>query len=144
MKFLILNGPNLNMLGIREPDIYGTLTYDGLCAYIAEEAKRLGVEVEFFQSNSEGDLVTAIQKAYKRVDGIVINAAAYTHTSVAILDALKAVSIPAAEVHISDVTKREDFRQTSYVGMACCCKFIGEGKLGYIHALEKLMEVIGN
>ncbi len=142
MKFLIINGPNLNMLGVREPDIYGTLTYDGLCAYIAGEAQRLGVEVEFFQSNSEGALVTAIQEAYGRVDGIVINAAAYTHTSVAILDALKAVSIPAAEVHISDVTKREDFRQISYVGMACCCKFIGEGKLGYVHALEKLVEII--
>ena len=143
MKFLILNGPNLNMLGIREPDIYGTLTYDGLCGYLAEEAKRIGVEAEFFQSNSEGELVTAIQKAYGRIDGIVINAAAYTHTSVAILDALKAVSIPAAEVHISDVTKREDFRQVSYVGMACCCKFIGEGKSGYVHAMEKLKEMVG-
>ncbi len=142
MRFLILNGPNLNMLGIREPDIYGTLTYAGLCDYIAGEAARLGVEVEFFQSNSEGELVTAIQKAYGHMDGIVINAAAYTHTSVAILDALKAVSLPAAEVHISDVTKREDFRQISYVGMACQCKFIGEGKLGYVHAMEKLKELI--
>jgi len=130
------------MLGIREPDIYGTLTYAGLCDYIVGEAARLGVEVEFFQSNSEGELVTAIQQAYGRIDGIVINAAAYTHTSVAILDALKAVSIPAAEVHISDVTKREDFRQVSYVGMACQCKFIGEGKLGYVHAMEKLKELI--
>ena len=142
MKFLILNGPNLNMLGIREPDIYGTLTYDGLVTYLKEEAARLGVEAEFFQSNSEGELVTAIQRAYGRVDGIVINAGAYTHTSIAILDALKAVSIPAAEVHISDVAKREDFRQTSYLGMACCCKFAGEGKLGYVHAMERLIEML--
>ncbi len=142
MKFLILNGPNLNMLGIREPELYGTLTYDGLVEYLKEEAARLGVEVEFFQSNSEGDLVTAIQQAYGRIDGIVINAGAYTHTSIAILDALKAVSIPAAEVHISDVAKREDFRQISYLGMACCCKFVGEGKLGYVHAMEKLAEIL--
>lgn len=144
MKFLILNGPNLNMLGIREPDLYGTLTYNGLVEYLKDEAARLGVDVEFFQSNSEGELVTAIQQAYGRIDGIVINAGAYTHTSIAILDALKAVSIPAAEVHISDVSKREDFRQISYLGMACCCKFIGEGKLGYVHAMERLMEVIQN
>lgn len=144
MKFLILNGPNLNMLGIREPDLYGTLTYNGLVEYLKEEAARLGVEAEFFQSNSEGELVTAIQQAYGCIDGIVINAGAYTHTSIAILDALKAVSIPAAEVHISDVSKREDFRQVSYLGMACCCKFIGEGKLGYVHAMEKLMEIIHN
>lgn len=144
MKFLIMNGPNLNMLGIREPDLYGTLTYNGLVEYLGEEAARLGVEAEFFQSNSEGELVTAIQQAYGRIDGIVINAGAYTHTSIAILDALKAVSIPAAEVHISDVTKREDFRQISYLGMACCCKFVGEGKLGYVHAMERLMEVIQN
>lgn len=142
MKFLILNGPNLNMLGIREPELYGTLTYGGLVEYLKEEAARLGVEVEFFQSNSEGDLVTAIQQAYGRIDGIVINAGAYTHTSIAILDALKAVSIPAAEVHISDVAKREDFRQISYLGMACCCKFVGEGKLGYVHAMEKLAEIL--
>ena len=144
MKFLILNGPNLNMLGIREPDLYGTLTYNGLVEYLKDEAARLGVDVEFFQSNSEGELVTAIQQAYGRIDGIVINAGAYTHTSIAILDALKAVSIPAAEVHISDVSKREDFRQISYLGLACCCKFIGEGKLGYVHAMERLMEVIQN
>lgn len=132
------------MLGIREPDLYGTLTYDGLVAYLKEEAARLGVEAEFFQSNSEGALVTAIQQAYGRIDGIVINAGAYTHTSIAILDALKAVAIPAAEVHISDVTKREDFRQVSYLGMACCCKFVGEGKLGYVHAMERLREIIRN
>ena len=133
MKFLIINGPNLNMLGIREPDLYGTLTYDGLVEYVAAEARRLGVEAEFYQSNHEGDLVTAIQQAYGRMDGIV-----------AILDALKAVSVPAAEVHISDVAKREDFRQVSYLGMACCCKFAGEGKQGYVHAMEKLIEIIRN
>jgi len=127
---------------VREPELYGTLTYDGLVDYLKGEALRLGVEAEFFQSNSEGDLVTAIQQAYGRIDGIVINAGAYTHTSIAILDALKAVSIPAAEVHISDVTKREDFRQISYLGMACCCKFVGEGKLGYVHAMEKLIEML--
>ncbi len=127
---------------MREPELYGTLTYDGLVDYLKGEALRLGVEAEFFQSNSEGDLVTAIQQAYGRIDGIVINAGAYTHTSIAILDALKAVSIPAAEVHISDVTKREDFRQISYLGMACCCKFVGEGKLGYVHAMEKLIEML--
>ena len=132
------------MLGIREPDLYGTLTYNGLVEYLKDEAARLGVEAEFFQSNSEGELVTAIQQAYGRIDGIIINAGAYTHTSIAILDALKAVSIPAAEVHISDVTKREDFRQISYLGMACCCKFVGEGKLGYVHAMEKLIEIIQN
>ena len=127
---------------MREPELYGTLTYDGLVDYLKGEALRLGVEAEFFQSNSEGDLVTAIQQAYGRIDGIVINAGAYTHTSIAILDALKAVSIPAAEVHISDVTKREDFRQISYLGMACCCKFVGEGKLGYVHAMDKLIAML--
>ena len=114
----------------------------GLVEYVAAEARRLGVEAEFYQSNHEGDLVTAIQQAYGRMDGIVINAGAYTHTSIAILDALKAVSVPAAEVHISDVAKREDFRQVSYLGMACCCKFAGEGKQGYVHAMEKLIEII--
>lgn len=130
------------MLGVREPALYGTLTYDGLVEYLKGEAARLGVEAEFFQSNSEGELVTAIQQAYGRIDGIVINAGAYTHTSVAILDALKAVSIPAAEVHLTDVTKREDFRQISYLGMACCCKFVGEGKLGYVHAMETLIGML--
>ncbi len=139
MKFLIVNGPNINMLGIREPDIYGTLTYEGLVEYLKGEAARLGCEVEFFQSNSEGDLVTAIQKALGRVDGIVINPAAYTHTSVAILDALKAVALPAAEVHLSDVTKRESFRQISYAGMACKYHFIGLGKEGYVRGMEALL-----
>ena len=111
----------------------------GIVEYLAAEGKRLGVETEFFQSNHEGALVDVIQNAYGRIDGIVINPAAYTHTSVAILDALKAVAIPAAEVHISDVTKREAFRQISYAGMACKWHFIGEGKLGYVHAMEALL-----
>lgn len=142
MKFLIINGPNINMLGIREPEIYGTLTYDALVAYIRTEAEKLGVETNFFQSNAEGELVTAIQKAYGVYSGIVINPAAYTHTSVAILDALKAVAIPAAEVHISDVTKRESFRQISYAGMACKFHFIGQGKQGYVNGIKALMEDI--
>ena len=140
MKFLIINGPNLNMLGIREPDLYGTLTYDGLVEYIAAEARRLGVEAEFYQSNHEGDLVTAIQQAYGRMDGIVINPAAYTHTSVAILDALKAVALPAVEVHLSDVSTREPFRQISYPGMACEKTFMGLGFEGYRKALEHLAQ----
>ena len=140
MKFLIINGPNLNMLGIREPDLYGTLTYDGLVEYVAAEARRLGVEAEFYQSNHEGDLVTAIQQAYGRMDGIVINAGAYTHTSIAILDALKAVSVPAAEVHISDVSAREDFRQRSFVRAACVATVMGKGFDGYCEAMDILLK----
>lgn len=139
IKILVLNGPNINMLGIREPEIYGSMTYNMLVEYIKDEAKRLGAETEFFQSNHEGAIVDVIQNAYGRFDGIVINPAAYTHTSVAILDALKAVGIPAAEIHISDVTKREDFRQISYAGMACKWHFIGEGKLGYVHGIEAII-----
>ena len=119
MKFLIVNGPNLNMLGIREPEVYGSMTYEELVYFLHEQAVALGVEIEVFQSNCEGEIVNEIQRAYRRIDGIIINPAAYTHTSIAILDALKAVSIPAAEVHLSDVTKREEFRQVSYAGMAC-------------------------
>lgn len=144
MKFLIVNGPNMNMLGIRQPEIYGAFTYADLVDYLTQEAARLAVDVSFFQSNSEGDLVTAIQNAYQTVDGIVINPAAYTHTSISILDALKAVGLPAAEVHVSDVTKREAFRQISYAGMACCFHFIGEGKEGYVHAMEALKEKLEN
>ena len=140
MKFLVINGPNINMLGIREPGIYGRDTYLALIAKIEAEAQRLGVEVECFQSNHEGALVDVIQNAYRRFDGIIINPAAYTHTSVAILDALKAVGIPAAEIHISDVTKREDFRQVSYAGMACRWHFIGEGLDGYLHAMRVMKE----
>ena len=142
MRILVLNGPNLNLLGVREPGLYGTVDYDGLLALIQKECDALGVEVRFYQSNHEGDLVDAIQATRLDCDGIVLNPGAYTHTSIAILDALKAVSVPAAEVHISDVAKREDFRQVSYLGMACCCKFAGEGKQGYVHAMEKLIEII--
>ena len=136
MKLLVLNGPNLNMLGIREKHLYGTQTYADLVAFIEEKAKELNVDVEIFQSNHEGALVDKIQAAYGNVDGIVINPAAYTHTSVAILDALKAVSIPTAEVHLTDVTKREPFRQISYAGMACQAHFIGLGFEGYAKAME--------
>ena len=142
MKILVINGPNLNMLGIREPDIYGRKTYADLCGMIREKAEELGVEAEIFQSNSEGELVTRIQQAWGREDAIVINPAAYTHTSVAILDALKAVGLPAAEVHISDVTKRESFRQVSYAGMACERHYIGLGFEGYLQALEDLTETL--
>lgn len=142
MKLLILNGPNLNMLGIREKEIYGTETYDALVAFIQAKAREMGVEAEIFQSNHEGALVDQIQAAYGRVDGIVINPAAYTHTSVAILDALKAVSIPAVEVHLSDVTRREDFRRVSYAGMACQAHFIGLGFAGYARAMEYLCRTL--
>ena len=138
MKLLVLNGPNLNMLGIREKHLYGTQTYEDLVAYIQQKARELNVEVDFFQSNHEGALVDKIQEAYGKVDGIVINPAAYTHTSVAILDALKAVQLPACEVHLSDVNAREDFRRLSYAGMACEAHFIGLGFEGYKRAMEYL------
>ena len=141
-KIALINGVNLDRLGRREPQIYGTTTLADITSALRAEAEKLGAQIIDFQSNHEGDLDTAIQQAYGRMDGIVINAGAYTHTSIAILDALKAVSVPAAEVHISDVAKREDFRQVSYLGMACCCKFAGEGKQGYVHAMEKLIEII--
>lgn len=144
MKFLIVNGPNINMLGVREPDIYGTLTYEGLCDTIAQAARGMGVEVEFFQSNSEGDIVTAIQNALGRMDGIVINPAAYTHTSVAILDALKAVALPAVEVHLSDVDAREPFRHVSYPAMACIAQVKGLGFAGYEKAILLLRERLNN
>ncbi|MDD6734020.1 MAG: type II 3-dehydroquinate dehydratase [Lachnospiraceae bacterium] len=140
MKILVMNGPNINMLGIREKNIYGDQSYEALLEYIRKAADELGVEVSFYQSNHEGDLVDEIQKAYKVVDGIVINPAAYTHTSVAIADALKAVSIPYVEVHISDVSKREDFRQISYVRKAAKATIAGYGFEGYKMALEKLLE----
>lgn len=140
MKLFVINGPNINMVGIREPGIYGTGSFADLLRLLDETGKRLGVEVEQYQSNHEGDLVDCIQAAYGHCDGIVINPAAYTHTSVAILDALKAVSIPAVEVHISDVSAREDFRQVSYAGMACCKTIKGQGLDGYRQALEYLVE----
>ena len=142
MKLLILNGPNLNLLGLREPDIYGRQTYADLEAFEAACCKARGVEYEMFQSNHEGVLVDTIQQAYGRVDGIVINPAAYTHTSVAILDALKAVSIPAVEVHLSDVSAREPFRQISYAGMACQKTYAGFGFAGYEKAIEYLCETL--
>lgn len=136
MKLLFLNGPNLNMLGIREPDIYGKQTYAALEEYIRSFCGELEIECEIFQSNHEGALVDAIQGAYRKFDGIVINPAAYTHTSVALLDALKAVGLPAVEVHLSDVSKREDFRQVSYVRLACCKTIAGHGFEGYRMAAE--------
>ena len=140
MKILVINGPNLNMLGIREPGIYGKSTYADLCRLLEQIAKDLGMEVEIYQSNHEGDLVDKIQWAYGKIDGIVINPAAYTHTSVAILDALKAVSIPAVEVHISDVDARESFRQISYAGIACVKTIKGHGFAGYQEAIAFLKE----
>ena len=143
MKLLFLNGPNLNMLGIREPDIYGRGTYADLEAYIRDFCGELGIGCEIVQSNHEGVLVEAIQAAYGAFDGIVINPAAYTHTSVAVLDALKAVAIPAVEVHISDVDAREPFRQVSYAGMYCEKTIKGHGFRGYVEAMEYLAEKYG-
>ena len=140
MKLLVLNGPNLNFLGIREPDIYGKQTYADLEDFVRAAAAEYGVEVELYQSNHEGNLVDKIQWAYGRADGIVINPAAYTHTSVAILDALKAVALPAVEVHLSDVNAREPFRHISYAGMACEKSFIGLGFEGYRQAIRYLKE----
>ena len=140
MHLLIINGPNLNMLGIREPDIYGKNTYADLCDKITAKAEKIGVTVEIFQSNHEGAIVDKIQEAYGKADGIVINPAAYTHTSVAILDALKAVAIPTCEVHISDVDSREDFRKISYVGLYAEKKFAGYGFDGYLMAMDYLKE----
>lgn len=140
MKLLIINGPNLNMLGIREPDHYGKETYADLVAKIEAHAKARGVEVTCLQSNHEGDLVDYIQSAYKAQDGIVINPGAYTHTSVAILDAVKAVSVPTVEVHISRVDEREDFRKTSYIRAACVATISGHGTDGYLEAMDLLIQ----
>lgn len=143
MKILVLNGPNLNMLGIREPDIYGSDTYDDLVALIRKHCASLGIEAEFKQSNSEGALVDYIQQAFfDKVDGIVINPGAYTHTSVALLDALKAVRIPTVEVHISKVDEREPFRQISYVSYYAQKTITGKGFQGYIEAVDFLKEYI--
>lgn len=138
MKLLVINGPNINMLGIREKDIYGTKTYRDLVEYISAYCAEAGVAADFFQSNHEGAIVDAIQGAYQNYDGIVINPAAYTHTSVAILDALKAVAIPAVEVHISDVDNRDEFRKRSYIRLACIAVFSGFGFEGYIMAVKRL------
>lgn len=144
MKLLVLNGPNLNMLGVREPDIYGRQDYAALERLVRETCADAGIEVEIFQSNHEGALVDQIQQAYGSCDGIVINPAAYTHTSIAILDALKAVRLPAVEVHISDVSAREPFRQISYAGMACVKTIAGQGLDGYRQAILFLKDYIGN
>lgn len=144
MKFLVLNGPNINMLGIREPEIYGREDYKYLCKTVENYANKKGIEVKLFQSNHEGSLVDEIQAAYKNFDGIVINPGAYTHTSIALLDAVKAVGIPTVEVHISDVSKREDFRQISYIRGACVKTVAGHGIAGYTEALEYLEEFLND
>ena len=140
MKILVINGPNINMLGIREPDIYGSESFSSLLAFLEQTAKEEQIEIEQYQSNHEGCLVDKIQEAYGKFDGIVINPAAYTHTSIAILDALKAVGIPAVEVHISDISQRESFRQVSYPGLACCKTIAGRGIAGYREAILYLKE----
>lgn len=140
MKILVINGPNLNMLGIREPGIYGSTNYAALCEMIKKHAEEKGVKVELYQSNHEGCLVDKIQEAYGNTDGIVINPGAYTHTSVAILDAVKAVSIPTVEVHISKVDEREEFRQISYIRLACIDTITGRGLQGYLDAMDLLIE----
>ena len=140
MKILVINGPNMNLLGLREPDIYGKQTYADLLETLQRRADELGVEISFFQSNHEGDLVDAIQGAYPDTDGIIINPAAYTHTSVAILDAVKAVGIPTVEVHMSDVKSRDEFRQVSYIRQACVATYMGKGFGSYLEALELLAQ----
>ena len=142
MKLFIINGPNLNLLGVREPELYGRQDYAALVKLVENTCEELGIEVDIYQSNHEGDLVDKIQSAYGAADGIVINPAAYTHTSVAILDALKAVALPAVEVHISDVSRREDFRQVSYAGMACVKTYMGLGLEGYRQAILFLKEYL--
>lgn len=142
MKILIINGPNINMLGLREPGIYGNQSYSALLELLRNVCADEGIEPEFFQSNHEGSIVDKIQEAYGVFDGIVINPAAYTHTSIAILDALKAVAIPAVEVHISDVKSREDFRQISYAGKACIKTYMGLGFDGYVQAVKYLKEYL--
>ena len=141
MKILVLNGPNMNMLGIRQPEIYGKTTYADLVAILQAEADKLGVEISFFQSNHEGALVDAIHQAYfDKVDGFIINPAAYTHTSVALLDAVKAVAIPTVEVHVSDPDGREEFRRVSYIRAACAATIKGKGLPGYLEALRYLVQ----
>ena len=140
MKILVLNGPNINMLGIREPKIYGKETYASLLSKIQNHANERGIKLKMLQSNHEGVLIDEIQAAYKKFDGIVINPAAYTHTSIALLDALKAVGLPTVEVHISDVSKREAYRQISYVREACIATISGHGTDGYLEAIDLLIE----
>lgn len=140
MKILVINGPNLNMLGIREPQIYGSQTYDDLCDFIKSHCDAVNVSVEFYQSNHEGDLVDKIQEAYGKIDGIVINPGAYTHTSIALLDAVKSVGIPTVEVHISDPDTREDFRKISYIRLACVKTIKCLGFKGYTDAVDFLVK----
>ena len=140
MKLLVINGPNLNMLGVREPEIYGTENYEALCRKVLDYAAVRGVEAECFQSNHEGDLVDAIQNAFGKADGIVINPGAYTHTSIALLDAVRAVGIPTVEVHISDLSEREAFRQVSYIRAACVATISGHGLDGYTEAMALLID----
>jgi len=142
MKFLIMNGPNINMLGIREPAVYGSQNFEALQSFIRSACQEAGVECELYQSNHEGALVDKIQEAYGKIDGIVINPAAYTHTSVALLDAVKAVNIPTVEVHISDVSAREDFRQVSYIRLACVKTIAGLGFEGYRQAILFLKDYL--
>lgn len=144
MKLYVLNGPNLNMLGVREPEIYGRQTYGDLVSYVEAVCQRENIQVECFQSNHEGELVDIIQSAYGKADGIVINPAAYTHTSVAILDALKAVALPAVEVHLSDIDQRESFRQVSYPAMACLTQIKGLGFAGYEKAILLLKQALSS
>ncbi len=141
MKIMVINGPNLNLLGVREPDIYGRETYADLIEKIRAHAVSRGVEVEFYQSNHEGDLVDCIQSTYRRFDGIVINPAAYTHTSIALPDAVKSVGVPTVEVHISDPDSREEFRRVSYIRSACVATICGRGTKGYLDAIDLLCEV---
>ena len=142
MRFLIINGPNINMLGIREPEVYGAQNFEALQQLVRDTCAENGIDCELFQSNHEGAIVDKIQEAYGKADGIIINPAAYTHTSIAILDALKAVAIPAVEVHISDVKSREDFRQISYAGMACIKTYMGLGFDGYRQAILYLKDYL--
>ena len=144
MKFVVINGPNLNLLGLREPEIYGTGTFAALEDFIHRVCEKEGIEVELFQSNHEGAIVDRIQQAYGTADGIIINPSAYTHTSIAILDALKAVALPAVEVHLSDVNAREEFRHISYAGMACIKTFAGLGFEGYRQAILFLKDHLQN
>ena len=142
MKILVINGPNLNMLGIREPDLYGRQTYNDLIEMIKKYCGENDIEADFFQSNHEGAIIDRIQEAYGNTDGIVINPAAYTHTSIAILDALKTVAIPTVEVHISDISSREEFRRHSYISQACIKTIKGLGFYGYIEAIKELQKHI--
>ena len=143
MKLLVINGPNINMLGLREKEIYGNRTYEALVNYIRDYCVKGNIDAEFFQSNHEGAIVDKIQSAFGIFDGIVINPAAYTHTSIAILDALKAVALPAVEVHLSDIHAREEFRKTSYISLACIKTIQGHGFNGYIMAIDRLHEYMG-